>query len=106
MYRPYIAKYIEEQILQNNTNLVYDDITQISFIDKEKNAKKINLGPDKTIATETIENIDPDEFFLDPDTTILTFTVENNDTIENYCGLETTRITKTFENTDPDEYHS
>ncbi|EEM80215.1 hypothetical protein [Bacillus thuringiensis] len=106
MYRPYIAKYVEEQTLQNSTNLVYDDITQISFINKEKNVKKINLGPDTTIVTETIENADPDEYFLDPDTTIHTFTVENNDTDEHYCGPETTRITKTLENIDPDEYYS
>lgn len=40
MYKPYIAKYVEEQTLQPITNLVYDDITQISFINKEKNVKK------------------------------------------------------------------
>ncbi|HFK1531035.1 TPA: hypothetical protein ACGXM6_004850 [Bacillus cereus] len=117
MNKPYIANFVEVQNLKSNTNLIYDDFAQVSFVNSKNNIKNSILGPDTTALTETLENTDPDEMYLgldttmktatlDPDTTALTFTVENNDTDEHYCEPETTRITKSIENIDADEYYS
>lgn len=102
---PFIANYVEEYDFIENNVLIYDNVEQISFINKEKGNKAISYGPDTTILTETVENGDHDEYWFGPDTTTLTFTAENADQDEFYLVPETTRITRSLENSDSDEYY-
>lgn len=125
---PYISAYVEEFPLRKSNELYYDNKTQINYIDEEMNIKAVSfIGPDTTALTETVENRDEQECYLDeeaflkknvantnsenkkfksfigPDTTIETFTNENTDRDEyKFLGPDTTMITKTLEGSDLD----
>jgi hypothetical protein len=126
MKKPYISLYAEEYPIQENINLVYDHLTQVNYLDKEKTIHAAFFGPrDKSIETRVIENSDDDESyagpnttretatledtdednyqFAGPDTTILSETVENGDDVECQLGPPTTRQTFVVENDDEDE---
>lgn len=131
MKKPFIGHYVEEIELLNGPILFYDNVTQISYTDKEMTKKAINLVKNcTTIVTETIEQSDPDEFTLnqtsrltktiensDPDefsgqefkftigTTRQTFEIESSDQDE-YQFIDSTRITRSIEGSDPDEFNS
>jgi len=122
---PYISAYIEEFPLKESTELHYDNKTQINYIDEEMKIKAVSfIGPDTTVLTETVENRDEQECYLEeifvkrkaadienekfktvfgPDTTVETFTNENTDRDEyQFLGLDTTIVTKILEGRDLD----
>lgn len=88
-------KYIDK------SNTYYDDLTQLSYKDKEFKKMVMN-NFESTMLTENLENSDPDEFNINASTK-LTFIVENSDEDELYanCGTLETRV---MENSDPDEF--
>lgn len=100
----------------------YDEVTQVSYIDKDFKIKvsnisrqtaitevggestdvdEFNLG-ESTYVTETIESSDQDEFNYICSTKA-TFTLENSDDDEIYL-METSIETRVIENSDSDEF--
>lgn len=79
----------------------YDELTQISYIDKDYKVKVMSKY-DSSRITETVETSDPDEFECRMSTKS-TFTVEDSDNDEFY--MNSTIKTATIEDSDPDEFN-
>ncbi|WP_150285052.1 hypothetical protein [Rummeliibacillus sp. TYF-LIM-RU47] len=83
---PYIVNYMKEIPLQPSAILIYDNKTQINYLDVDFKFKavSINYGPQTTTLTETSENADNEGIYVGPESTLFTDSVENSDL--NYYG--------------------
>ncbi|MBY0213869.1 hypothetical protein [Priestia aryabhattai] len=102
MKTPYIVNYIEEVPLQSSATLYYDNLTQINYLDNEKRVKATRFVAGSSLTTEESKDMLNRLVDLGPETTRRTETIENDD--NNYCGPDTTQKTATSENIDHDEF--
>lgn len=101
-----LCSYSKTETHVNMPKTFYDFHSQKSYMDLDHTIKVINLGPQSTIKTFSVESGDPDELHMYGPRTGITKTIESTDVDELHINRQSSIITRASEESDADELYT